>query len=206
MHKANDDFTSDDRANDAGRNAANDADANDVTDATNAAEGNGGANDATNAADGSAGIRAEKSATAPLADKPRDEHGLMIQMTRFIISGVIAAVVDFGTLIIMNWVFGVDRTVSKAVAWVFGTITAYMINRRWTFRAEASGKRLAAVAALYLTTFAVQNAIFWAAPFLLVDQWGWGRGLSDTVAFVVAQGVATVVNFIVQRTVIFKVK
>ena len=130
----------------------------------------------------------------------------MVQMTRFIISGVIAAVVDFGTLIIMNWVFGVDRTVSKAVAWVLGTITAYMINRRWTFKAEASGKRLAAVAALYLTTFAVQNAIFWAAPFLLVDQWGWGRGLSDTVAFVVAQGVATVVNFIVQRTVIFKVK
>lgn len=206
MHKANDDFTSDDRANDAGRNAANATDANDVTGATNAAEGNGGANDATNAADGSAGIRAEKSATAPLADKPRDEHGLMIQMTRFIISGVIAAVVDFGTLIIMNWVFGVDRTVSKAVAWVLGTITAYMINRRWTFKAEASGKRLAAVAALYLTTFAVQNAVFWAAPFLLVDQWGWGRGLSDTVAFVVAQGVATVVNFIVQRTVIFKVK
>ncbi|WP_338122251.1 GtrA family protein [Corynebacterium xerosis] len=200
MNKAHDDSTSDDRANDAGRNAAN------------AAEGNGGAtgdvNDSTSADStrGTDGIRAEKSATAPLADKPRDEHGLMIQMTRFIISGVIAAVVDFGTLIIMNWVFGVDRTVSKAVAWVFGTITAYMINRRWTFKAEASGKRLAAVAALYLTTFAVQNAIFWAAPFLLVDQWGWGRGLSDTVAFVVAQGVATVVNFIVQRTVIFKVK
>lgn len=208
MHKANDDFTSDDRANDAGRNAANATDANDVTDATNAAEGNGGANDFTSADStrGTDGIRAEASATAPLSDKPRDDHGLMIQMTRFIISGVIAAVVDFGTLIIMNWVFGVDRTVSKAVAWVFGTITAYMINRRWTFRAEASGKRLAAVAALYLTTFAVQNAIFWAAPFLLVDQWGWGRGLSDTVAFVVAQGVATVVNFIVQRTVIFKVK
>ena len=48
----------------------------------------------------------------------------------------------------------------------------------------------------------MQNAIFWAALFLLVDQWGWGRGLSDT-AFVVAQGVATVVNFIAQRTVIF---
>ena len=206
MHRANDDFTSDDCANDAGRNAANATDANDVTDATNAAEGIGDATDATNVADGSAGIRAEKSATAPLADKPRDEHSLMIQMTRFIISGVIAAVVDFGTLIIMNWVFGVDRTVSKAVAWVLGTITAYMINRRWTFKAEASGKRLAAVAALYLTTFAVQNAVFWAAPFLLVDQWGWGRGLSDTVAFVVAQGVARVVNFIVQRTVIFKVK
>ncbi|MBP2333805.1 MULTISPECIES: GtrA family protein [Corynebacterium] len=152
------------------------------------------------------GVRAEKSASAPLSDKPRDDHGLMVQMMRFIISGVIAAVVDFGTLIILNWGLGVDRTLSKAVSWVLGTITAYMINRRWTFKAEASGKRLAAVAVLYLTTFAVQNVIFWAAPFLLVDQWGWGRGPSDTVAFVVAQGVATVVNFIVQRTVIFKVK
>ena len=156
------------------------------------------------ARDPETGIHAEKSATAPLADKPRDDHGLVVQLVRFVISGVIAAVVDFGTLIILNWV---KANMKKPVAsFIAGTTTAYMINRRWTFKAEASGKRVAAVAVLYLTTFAVQNLIFWAAPFLLVDQWGWGRGPSDTVAFVVAQGVATVVNFIVQRTVIFRVR
>lgn len=152
------------------------------------------------------GFIAEKSASAPLADKPRDDHGLMVQLVRFVISGVIAAVVDFGTYAIMSWGFGVDRTAAKAVSWVLGTITAYMINRRWTFRAEASAKRVAAVAVLYLTTFAVQNLIFRYAPLLLVDVWGMGRQPSDALAFVVAQGVATAVNFVVQRTLIFRVK
>lgn len=201
MHKANDDFTSDDRANDAGRNAAN------------AAEGNGGAtgdaiggaNDATNAADGSAGIRAEKSATAPLADKPRDEHGLMIQMTRFIISGVIAAVVDFGLTFVMLNVFGASDFWGKSVGWVFGTITAYLINVRWTFKTKSSPKQVLAVAALYLITYATQVGIFTVLNPWLVEQ-GWSVKLAQFGAFVVAQGVATVVNFIVQRTVIFKVK
>ena len=199
MNKAHDDSTSDDRANDAGRNAAN------------AAEGNGGAtgdvNDSTSADStrGTDGIRAEKSATAPLADKPRDEHGLMIQMTRFIISGVIAAVVDFGLTFVMLNVFGASDFWGKSVGWVFGTITAYLINVRWTFMTKSSPKQVLAVAALYLITYATQVGIFTVLNPWLVEQ-GWSVKLAQFGAFVVAQGVATVVNFIVQRTVIFKVK
>ncbi|WP_240452494.1 GtrA family protein [Corynebacterium xerosis] len=198
MHKANDDFTSDDRANDAGRNAAN------AAEGTDGATGDaiGDANDATNAADG---IRAEASATAPLTDKPRDDHGLMVQMTRFIISGVIAAVVDFGlTFVMLNFV-GASDFWGKSVGWVFGTITAYLINVRWTFKTNSSPKQVLAVAALYLITYATQVGIFTVLNPWLVEQ-GWSVKLAQFGAFVVAQGVATVVNFIVQRTVIFKVK
>ena len=131
---------------------------------------------------------------------------LKTQAFRFILTGGLSAIVDLGLLSLLQLVFGLPVPVARTISFIAGTTTAYMINRRWTFKAEASGKRVAAVAVLYLTTFAVQNLIFWAAPFLLVDQWGWGRGPSDTVAFVVAQGVATVVNFIVQRTVIFRVR
>ncbi len=151
------------------------------------------------------GVRAEKSATAPLSDKPRDEHGLMVQMTRFIISGVIAAVVDFGlTFIMLNFV-GASDFWGKSIGWVFGTITAYLINVRWTFKAKSSAKQVLAVAVLYLITYATQVGIFTVLNPWLVEQ-GWTVKLAQFGAFVVAQGVATVVNFIVQRTVIFRVK
>lgn len=197
VHKAHDDSTSDDRANDAGRNAAN------------AAEGNGGAtgdvNDSTSADStrGTDGIRAEKSATAPLADKPRDDHGLMVQMTRFIISGVIAAVVDFGLTFVMLNVFGASDFWGKSVGWVFGTITAYLINRRWTFQAAPSTRRFLMVAALYTITYFV-NVGLHAVLYRLFSGWEWNDSLAIVVAFVIAQGTATVINFIVQRVFIFR--
>lgn len=153
------------------------------------------------------GVIAEESALTPLAERPKDEHGLVVQMIRFIISGVIAAVVDFGLTLILDYGFGFPRdAVAKPVGWVFGTITAYMINRRWTFKAEASWKRTVAVAVLYIITFAIQTQLYKYSPLLFEGAWGWNRFWTDTASFVVAQGVATVINFIIQRVFIFKVK
>lgn len=155
----------------------------------------------------SGGIIAEESALTPLAERPKDEHGLIVQMIRFIISGVIAAVVDFGLTLILDYGFGLPRNeIAKPVGWVFGTITAYMINRRWTFKAEASWKRTVAVAILYLITFAIQTQLYKYSPLVFEGLWGWNRFWTDTASFVVAQGVATVINFIIQRVFIFKVK
>ena len=76
---------------------------------------------------------------------------------------------------------------------------------RWTFKTKSSPKQVLAVAALYLITYATQVGIFTVLNPWLVEQ-GWSVKLAQFGAFVVAQGVATVVNFIVQRTVIFKVE
>ncbi|ALA66470.1 GtrA family protein [Corynebacterium lactis] len=157
--------------------------------------------------DHSSGFIVEDSAAAPMATDVKDEHGLMVQMVRFLISGVIAAVVDFGSTLIFNYGFGLPRNeVSKPLGWVLGTITAYMINRRWTFKAEASWRRTVAVAILYIITFAIQTQLFKYSPLLFDGVWGWSRFWTDTASFVVAQGVATVINFIIQRVFIFRVK
>ena len=81
----------------------------------------------------------------------------------------------------------------------------YLMNRRWTFQSDGSWKKAAAVAVLYLTTFAVQVGLYKFTNQPLIDP-GLDGVWKDTVSFVIAQGVATVVNFIVQRTVIFKVR
>ena len=84
-----------------------------------------------------------------------------------------------------------------------GTTTAYLINRRWTFQAGPSRRRFLAVVALYAVTFTVQVGLFAVGYPWLLELTG-SVLAAQTLGFVVAQGVATTVNFVVQRTVIFR--
>lgn len=130
---------------------------------------------------------------------------LKTQILRFVLSGVLAAVVDFGLMWILLNLVDFTSFWAKTFGWIAGTITAYMINRRWTFQAEASVRRLVAVAALYIITFITQVGIFEVLLPVLYDL-DWPASVAQFGAFVVAQSVATVINFIVQRAIIFRVK
>ncbi|MBJ8339955.1 GtrA family protein [Antrihabitans sp. YC3-6] len=118
---------------------------------------------------------------------------------RFGLTGGLSAIVDFG-LYVLGLAIGLPVNVAKSISFIAGTTTAYLINRRWTFKAPPSRARFVAVVALYAVTFAVQVGINWAIYHALDDEW-W----RVPVAFVIAQGTATVINFIVQRVVIFKI-
>ncbi|MGB8961817.1 MAG: GtrA family protein [Pseudonocardiaceae bacterium] len=123
---------------------------------------------------------------------------LSTQLTRFVLVGGVAAVVDYSSyqalLATGLWVH-----LAKALSFIAGTATAYLINRRWTFQSRGGRGEIASIAALYGITFVVQvgmNAVMLAVLPPI-------RG-EITCAFIVAQGIATCINFIVQRTVIFR--
>jgi putative flippase GtrA len=125
---------------------------------------------------------------------------LRVQATRFVITGGLSAIVDFGLYVLMLQL-GLHVNVAKTLSFIAGTTTAYLINRRWTFRAEPSRARFVAVMVLYALTYAVQVGI----NYLFYLQFE-GRPWQVPVAFVIAQGTATVINFVVQRTVIFRLR
>ena len=129
---------------------------------------------------------------------------LRTQLVRFVLTGGLSAVVDFGLLVTLM-ALGLGHTGAKALSFVAGTTTAYLINRRWTFRAEPSRRRFVAVVVLYALTFALQVGLF-SLLFTSLTDAGLGRLAVQVVAFVIAQGVATTVNFVVQRAFIFRLR
>ncbi|MGU3437312.1 GtrA family protein [Actinomycetes bacterium M1A6_2h] len=137
----------------------------------------------------------------PLTENIADDAlDLKTQIVRFVATGALSAVFDFSITIGLQYGLDLQLSLAKAVGFVVGTTIAYLINRRWTFKAEPSRARFVAVVVLYVATFGVQNLLYtvlghvWAETILF-----------SALAFVIAQGTATVLNFVVQRAVIFKI-
>jgi len=134
------------------------------------------------------------------------------QLLRFVATGGLSAIVDYGLLLALTMA-GLDPRLAKVFSFVAGTTTAYLINRRWTFQAGPSRRRFAAVVLLYAITFVINVGLYALVFGWLRTRTGLQPGdgdpdtallLATTIAFVIAQGVATTVNFVMQRAVIFR--
>jgi putative flippase GtrA len=135
-----------------------------------------------------------------MAAQPAVRPGLLGQLSRFVLVGSLSAVVDYGLyqalLYLEVWVH-----LAKAISFICGTTTAYLLNRRFTFVGSAGGAtRFTRFLLLYGATFFVNVGVNALALQVVPD----GAPLRVTVSWVLAQGTATAINFLVLRTVVFR--
>lgn len=125
------------------------------------------------------------------------------QLVKFVLVGGFSAIVDFGSTAIFTFWLGFGDTLAKSLGFVLGTLTAYFINRRWTFQAEPSMKRFLITMATYLLTFVVQVGLY-RVSIPVLEGWELNDFWVRLFSFVIAQGTATVLNFVIQKFLIFK--
>ena len=139
------------------------------------------------------------SSDATVADaQPAPPLGLMGQLVRFVVIGVLAAGVDFGTYHLLL-AFGVWSAVAKGISFILGTTTTYILNRRFTFRSGGGSGTLAKFMVLYVVTFFVKDGVN-ALALHLLSHFGWRYN----VAWLIAQGTATAINFVILRAYVFR--
>lgn len=124
-------------------------------------------------------------------------RGVLDQAVRFVVFGILSAGVDFGVYNLFLHI-GTWPALAKGISFCFGTVTAYLLNRRWTFDSEGGAAPAARFTALYCTTFFVNVGVN-QLGLVALPQGHW----RVPVAWVLAQAVATVINFVMLRTVVF---
>jgi putative flippase GtrA len=125
-------------------------------------------------------------------------RGVVDQAARFVLFGVLSAGVDFGVYQLFLHL-GTWASLAKAISFVCGTVTAYALNRRWTFDSAGGAAPATRFAGLYSVTFFVNVGVNALGLHLFA-----GRSWQVPVAWVIAQAVATVINFVLLRTVVFR--
>lgn len=135
-------------------------------------------------------------------EKAPPANGLIGQLARFVVVGGLSALVDFGVYHLLLHALGAPTWLSRAISFICGTTTAYFLNKRFTFGDAAGGRgRLAGFVALYATTFAIAVGVNALSLALLPE-----IAYKATIAWVISQGTATVINFVMLRWVVFRAR
>lgn len=138
--------------------------------------------------------------SAERAEVPARKLGIVAQLVRFVLIGGFCALIDAGVYALLLHV-GLNANLAKAISFVCGTTTAYFLNRRFTFAHARSGgaSQVGGFVLLYVVTFFVNVGVN-ALMLAVLPSFRWEYAL----AWVIAQGTATLINFIMLRTVVFR--
>ena len=116
------------------------------------------------------------------------------EMSRFLVAGFSAVATDMGSYFLLLKILPYDY--SKGVSFLLGTIVAYFINKYWTFEKKTNSYgEMSKFATLYLSTLGAN---------IVVNRILLNLFQITLLAFLLATGVSTVLNFIGQKWWVFK--
>jgi putative flippase GtrA len=116
------------------------------------------------------------------------------ELKRFLVAGISAVGTDLAIYYVLLNFFNTD--ISKAISFFLGTMVAYFINKYWTFeKKDKSYVEIIKFGFLYSTTLGV-NVM---TNKIILDMFS-----ITMLAFLIATGISTVLNFIGQKWWVFK--
>ena len=125
------------------------------------------------------------------------------QVRRFIVIGVLSVLTDFAVYTLLTKL-GLLLAVSKGISYVSGMVVGFIGNKLWTFEsARRSAAEPITYVVLYTTTLGVNvlvnSGVLALSAGWLPETWAW------RLAFLVATGVTTVLNFVGMKWITFRV-
>jgi putative flippase GtrA len=124
------------------------------------------------------------------------------QVVRFLVVGGTATVLDLAVYLLLTGA-GAGPVVAKALSFLSGMMLSFLGNKFWTFGSQRwSAAEPTAYAVVYGSTLAINVTLNGLALHLLAGALSpaWGMG----VAFVIATGTTTVLNFLGLRLAAFR--
>ncbi|MBT6170308.1 MAG: GtrA family protein [Flavobacteriaceae bacterium] len=117
------------------------------------------------------------------------------QFTSYSLIGVMSVGIDFISYNILSFVLNIDLSTSKAISFILGSANSYLLNKSITFKSKKkSFKEIIKFIAVYTFSLIVNYIIH--KYFLTIT--------SGYTPFIVATCFSVLVNFIGQKTIVFK--
>ena len=117
---------------------------------------------------------------------------------RFVVVGVVNPAVSFVVVTSLLRSEAAEPAPAQAAAYLAGMMTSFALNRRWTFAGRRGGGHVGG----QLQRFIVSQAILLAVTSGLLASLSRGA-LRPTVAWILTNGLATVINYVVQKRWVF---
>ena len=124
-----------------------------------------------------------------------------VQLARSLVVGVVATLVDMGSLVVMKEFLGLrDHTIIAAtIAYILGLVTNYLLSTFWAFRGLNTKKRgveFAVFAVISLIGLGLNNLIIMLFEKVLGPRQVFGAWLNADKYYIIGKVVATVVVFV----------
>ncbi len=136
------------------------------------------------------------------------------QFFQFLLIGISNTLVDYLVFLLLNGVFGWYYA-AKTVGFALGTVNSYLWNTLWTFRKERrrDAREMLTFLGVNLVVLGLSLTLMWllrdvagvtdAAIYRLVP-WGEPWLTADRVCTAIATGVCVIVNFALNKLVVFR--
>lgn len=119
----------------------------------------------------------------------------------YVVFGVFTTAVNTGVYWLCAHPLNMPVLPGTIIAWFFAVLFAYITNRKWVFRSEASAPREIAreVLSFYLCRLAT-GILDWVLMYLLVDQLHW----NDLYVKIAVNILVILLNYVASKLLIFR--